>query len=367
MDITSRRRFLTFGAAMAATMAAGTWSSLGSANGASAQQLLRIGVAYISPPAEVGWTRQHSLAVEAIRAEFGDRVEIVAVDNVFEPQHAELVFRDLAANGFHLIFGTSFVHGQPMQTVAAEFPAVAFENCAPGITLENLGTFEARYYEGAFVAGVAAGRMTQTGRIGFISPFPVPDFVAAANAFLLGARSVNAEAVCEAVFLQSWFSPEEERAAVARLIEQDCDVICPMTDSAAGVLAAEELGAWTIGYASDMVMFAPERHLTAFTLDWSSVYLSAARAVVAGDWKAEARWQGFAEGVVAMAPYSDAMPEEVQSELAKVEADVASGALHPFGGEIRDRQGDVRVAAGSVLADAGIRAMDWYVEGMIGD
>jgi basic membrane protein A and related proteins len=243
---------------------------------------------------------------------------------------------------------------------------VAFEHASGVASLENLGTFEARYYEGGYVAGVAAGHMTQSGKVGFIASFPLPDFVSTANALVLGARRVRPDATCEAVFLESWFDLEKEAETANALVAQGCDVICSMTGTAAGVQAAGERGAWSIGYASDMTGFAAERQLSAIVLDWTSVYVEAAQAVVAGDWQPQQRWSGLATGVITMAPYNAAIPDEVRADLEQTEADIASGALHPFAGEFRDQQGDPRVAAGEVLAEADIRAMNWFVEGMIG-
>jgi basic membrane protein A and related proteins len=366
MRTSSRRQFLKYGGATGAALITGLQSDLARSNSVLAQQLLKVGVVYVAPVADIGWTKQHSLAVEALQAEFGDRIQISAVDNVFDPQHAEQVFRELAENGHHLIFGTSFVHGAAMHSVAPHFPNVAFEHASGIASLENLGIFEARYYEGGYVAGVAAGHMTQSGKVGFIASFPLPDFVSTANALVLGARRVRPEATCEAVFLESWFDLEKEAETANALLSQGCDVICSMTGTAAGVYTAGEGGAWSIGYASEMAGYAAGRQLTAIMLDWSSVYLEAAQAVVAGDWQPRQRWSGLATGVVTMAPYNTAIPDEVRAELKQTEADIASGALHPFAGELRDQQGDLRVAAGEVLAEADIRAMNWFVEGMIG-
>ena len=92
--------------------------------------------------------------------------------------------------------------------------------------MPNLGTFEAKYYEGTFVAGVAAGKTTKSNKIGFIGGFPIPDIVGPANALLLGAQSVNPAATCTVVFLNSWFDPAKEKEAATTLISQGCDVIC---------------------------------------------------------------------------------------------------------------------------------------------
>lgn len=360
--MTTRREFLKYSGALGAAAGSGLWSGL-----AAAQEKLKIGVVYVSPVSEIGWTKQHSLGVEAIKAELGDKVEITVIDNIFMPQDAERVFRELAASGNKLIFGTSFSHGTPLQKVAPRFPEVAFEHCSGIVHLANLGIFEAKYYEGTFVAGAAAGHMTKTGKIGFIGGFPIPDIVGPANALLLGAQSVKPEVTCHALFLNSWFDPGKEKEAANTLVSQGCDVICSMTDTATGVQVAGENGVWSIGYASDMSKFAGGKQLTAFVLDWSSDYVRAAKNVAAGTWKPEVHWDGLAAGVVKMAPYNEQIPAEVQAKLKQLEADIGSGKVHPYAGELKDQSGAVRVPAGQVLSDSDIRGMNWFVAGMVGN
>jgi simple sugar transport system substrate-binding protein len=353
----SRRDFLTYSAAGAA---------LATGRIARADDVLKVGVALVSPAAEVGWTKQHTLGVAAIKAALGDKVEINVIDNVFQPQDAERVFRGFAATGHKLVYGTSFSHGAPIARVAPQFPSVAFDSCAGSKILANLGAFEGRYYEGAFIAGVAAGKMSKTGKLGFVGGFPIPDIVGPGNAILLGAQSVRPEATCNIIFLNSWADPGKEKEASLALISQGCDVICSMTDSPAAVQTAEQNGVFSTGYASDMSKFAPTRQLTAFTVDWSSIYTQDAMDVVAGSWKPQNRWQGLKEGVIKMAPYAAIVPDDVRALLAKTQADIISGAVQPYGGEIKDQAATVRVPKGGVLSDADVRGMNWLTAGMIG-
>jgi simple sugar transport system substrate-binding protein len=362
MTNTTRRDVLKYGGAFGAALATGTVARTALA----ADEPLKIGVAYVSPVAEIGWTKQHSLAVEAVQQKFGDRVKFTILDNIFNPQDAERVFRKFAVDGNKLIFGTSFSHGTPLQKVAPRFPKTAFAHCSGIVHLANLGTFEAKYYEGTFVAGAAGGYMSKAGKIGFIGGFPVPDIVGPANALLLGAQSVNPNATCNAIFLNSWYDPGKEKEAAATLVSQGCDVICSMTDTPTGVQVAGEKGAWSIGYASDMSKFGSGKHLTAFTLDWSSDYIDNTQAVLDGTWKPTVRWDGLGAGVVKMSPYNDQIPADTRAKLKQLEADIASGKVHPYAGELKDQGGKVRVQKGSVLSDPDILSMNWFVAGMIG-
>jgi simple sugar transport system substrate-binding protein len=331
-----------------------------------ADEPLKIGVALVSPPGEVGWERQHADGIAAIRKAMGDKVSLSIVDTVLQPQDAERVFRGFASSGHKLVFGTSFSHGVPMAKVARQFPAVAFDNCS-GMTLgANLGAFEARYYEGTYAAGIAAAKISKSGKLGFVGGFPIPDIVGPANAFLLGAQSVRPDATCGIIFVNSWADLGKEKDAARALIAQGCDVLCAHTDSPAVAQTAEQAGVWVVGYASDLHGFAPTRQITSVMLDWSSVYVAEAQAVAAGTWKPQSRWDGLKAGVVKLAPVADTVPAEVKAALAKAADDVASGRVLPYQGEIKDQSGKVRAAKGTALTDEDVRDMDWLVAGMQG-
>ena len=362
MDQPSRRDFLK-------VSGAGTFLALSGAcvrARAAALSTLKVGVALVSPAAELGWTKQHTLAAAAIKTALGDKVEINVIDNVFQPQDAERVFRQFASTGHQLVFGTSFSHTVPMARAALQFPSVAFDCCSGVKTLANLGGFEARYHEGAYIAGIAAARTTKTGKLGFIGGYPVPDIVGPANAFLLGAQTVRPTITCSIIFMNSWEDPGKEKDATLALAAQGCDVLSAMSDSPVAAQTAEQKGIWSIGYASDVRKYAPTRLLTSMILDWSGIYVQDARDVLAGVWKPQARWYGMKEGVVKLTPYVDSMSADTRALLLKSEAALRAGTLQPFAGEIRDQSGTVRVRAGTVLAENDVRSINWLVAGMQG-
>ena len=364
----SRRDLLRWAGAGSAL----AWSGVGfqagpaaAATGAGAATL-KVGVALVSPAAELGWTKQHTLGADAIKTALGDNVEINIIDNVFQPQDAERVFRSFAASGHQLVFGTSFSHTVPIARAASQFPAVAFDCCSGVKILSNLGGFEARYHEGSYIAGIAAAQTSKTGKLGFVGGYPVPDIVGPANAFLLGAQSVRPSTTCSIIFMNSWEDPGKEKEATLALIAQGCDVVAAMVDSPVAAQTAEGKGIWSIGYASDVRKYAPTRLLTSMVLDWSSIYVQDARDVQAGAWKPQARWYGLKEGVVKLTPYLESIGAENRTLLAKSEAGIKAGTLQPFAGEIKDQTGNVRVRAGTTLAEQDVRSINWLVAGMQG-
>ncbi len=168
---------------------------------------LKVGFVYVAPLTEAGWVRQHDEGRQAVQAALGSRVKTSFVENVPEGPDAERVIRDLASTGHKLIFTPSFGYMEPTLKVAKDFPDVKFESITGYKTAANVAAANARYYEGRYLAGIAAGRMTKTNQAGYVAGFPIPEVLQGINAFTLGMRSVNPQAQVKVIWLNTWFDP----------------------------------------------------------------------------------------------------------------------------------------------------------------
>ena len=226
----------------------------------------------------------------------------------------------------------------------------------------------ARYYEGRYLSGVAAGRMTKTNIAGYVAGFPIPEVLQGINAFTLGMRSVNPKAQVKVVWLDEWFNPPRERDAAMSLFDQGVDVISLHTGSTAVVAAAQERGKMAIGYHSDMSKIAPDAQIVAVQHLWGDYYTQRARAVLDGTWKSGNLWGGVKEGMIRVGNFGPKVPKPVRDEVLARQKDIAEGKLQPFRAvaDIKDNEGKVRVGAGKALTDAEILQMNWLVEGVQG-
>jgi len=333
---------------------------------AGAADPLKIGFVYVSPIGDAGWTYQHDLARKQLEATLGDKVKTSFVESVPEGADAERVIRQFATSGHKLIFTTSFGYMNPTVKVAKQFPDVIFEHATGYKRADNLATYVARFYEGRYLTGVVAGKMTKSNVIGYVAAFPIPEVVRGINAFTMGLRSVNPSAEVRVIWTSSWYDPGKEREAAEALIAQGADVITQHTDSTAPVQTAEERGVYAIGYHSDMSKYGPKAHLTASTHHWGDYYVKVAEDVLAGRWKTHQVWGGIKEGMVKLAPFGAAVPEEVRAVVREREAAIAAGTLHPFQGPVSDQDGKVRVPKGTTMSDKDMLVFDWYVEGVVG-
>jgi basic membrane protein A len=327
---------------------------------------LKVGFVYVAPITEAGWVRQHEEGRKAVQAALGDRVKTSFVENVAEGPDAERVIRELAAGGHKLIFTPSFGYMEPTLKVAKEFPGVKFESITGYKMADNVATANARYYEGRYLAGIAAGRMTRSKVAGYVAGFPIPEVLQGINAFTLGMRSVNPQAQVKVVWLNAWFDPPKERDAAMALFNQDVDVIAFHTGSTAVMTAAQERGKLAIGYHSDMGKAGPDAQLVAVTHLWGDYYKQRAQAVLDGQWKSGNVWGGIKEGMIRVGHFGPKVPKEVQQEVLARQKDIASGKLKPFAGPISDNEGKAIVAKGQALTDAQILEMSWLAEGVQG-
>jgi len=329
---------------------------------------LKIGFVYVTPITEAGWVRQHEEGRQAVETALRGRVKTTYVENVPEGADAERVIRDLARQGNKLIFTPSFGYMEPTLKVARDFPDVKFESITGYRTAPNVATANARYYEGRYLAGIAAGRMSKTHVAGYVAGFPIPEVLQGINAFTLGMRSVDPKAQVKVVWLDTWFDPPKERDAAMTLFNQDADVIAFHTGSSAVMAAAQERGKLAVAYHSDMRKVAPDAQILAVTHQWGGYYTRRAKAVLDGTWKSGNEWGGVREGMIRVGDFGPKVPKTVRDEVMAGQHDIATGRLQPFhaAADVRDNEGRIVIAKGRSLSDDQILKMNWLAEGVQG-
>ena len=332
----------------------------------AAGEPVKAGFVYVSPITEAGWTKQHDEGRKAVEAALGAGVKTTFVENVPEGADAERVIRDLARQGNQIIFTPSFGYMEPTLKVAKEFPEVKFESITGYKTVDNVAAANARYYEGRYLAGIAAGRMTQTGVAGYVAGFPIPEVLQGINAFTLGMRSVNPKAQVKVVWLNAWFDPPKERDAAMALFNQNVDVIAFHTGSTAVMTAAQERGKLAVAYHSDMRKVAPDAQIVAVTHQWGDYYTRRIQAAANGTWTSGKVWGGVKEGMIRVGDFGSKVPKAVQQEVLARQKDIASGRLKPFSGPIVDNEGREVVPKGQAMTDEQILTMNFLVSGVQG-
>jgi basic membrane protein A len=338
---------------------------LGSLGGsAEAADKLKVGFIYLGPIGDLGWTYQHELARQALVKEFGDKIETTYLENVPEGPDAERAIEQLVRAGNKLIFTTSFGYMDPTLKVAKKYPNVHFEHATGFKKDKNMSIYNGRFYEGRYIQGVIAGKMSKAGVLGYIASFPIPEVIMGINATMLGAQTVNPNIKVKIIWVNTWFDPPKEADAAKALVDQGADIIMQHTDSPAAMKVAAERGKLAFGQDSEMIKFGPQTQLTSIIDNWAPYYIARVKAELDGTWKEEDTWGGLKSQMVVMAPFTN-MPDDVKKLAEDTKAAIIDGKLLPFKCPVVDQDGKtVECKGGDHLDDGQILSMNFYVKGV---
>jgi basic membrane protein A and related proteins len=328
---------------------------------------LKIAFAYVGPVGDGGWTFAHDNGRKALEAEFGDKISTSFVENVPESADAERVIREMATSGNKLIFGTTFGYMETMLKLAPEFPDVKFEHATGYKQADNMRTYDSRTYEGAYMAGVIAGKMTKTNTLGVVASIPIPEVIRNINSFTLGAQSINPKIKTKVVWVNGWFDPPKETEAATSLINGGADVLFQNTDSPAVLKTAEAKGKRAFGWDSDMTAYGPKAHLASAVINWGPYYIKATKEALDGTWKGgTGSWMGVKDGAIDIVSIAEDVPAETKAKIDEIKAGLKDGSFVIWKGPLKDNAGKELLKAGEDADDKFLSGVNFYVKGVEG-
>ncbi len=294
-----------------------------------AQTPLRVAGIY-TVPVEQQWVSRIHLAAEAAVAR-GD-ITYTFSENVSNTDYAR-VMREYAEQGIQLIVGEVFGVEDEAREVAAEYPNVAFlmgSSFLHDPALPNFAVFDNYIQDAAYLTGLVAGAMTQTGNIGMVGGFPIPEVNRLMNAFMAGVREVRSDARFQVAFIGSWFDPPRAKETAFGMIEAGADV---MYAERFGVSdAAMERGVLAIGNVIDTQASYPDTVVVSALWHFEPTMDAAIAAVRAGTFTADnyGLYSYMINGGCSISPYGTfegRVPEAIKALVAEREAAIRAGTF----------------------------------------
>ncbi len=328
------------------------------------KETIKVGFVYIGTHNDEGYTQAHDQGRVALDA-MG--IKTAYIEQVPENADCEKAIRDLIDQGCNVIYTNSFGYMDWTLKVAAEFPKVYFGHCSGYKRADNVSTYFGKVYQARYLAGIVAGMKTKANKIGYVAAMPIPEVIRGINAFTVGARSVNPKATVEVIWTNTWFDPAVEKQAALELLNKGCDVMAQHQDTTATQIAAQEKGAFAIGYNSSTPNAAPAAYLTAPLFNWATFYVEDVQKILDGTWTSRAYWEGLDKNMVTLDAITANAASGTAEAVEAAKAKIISGELQPFAGPLADQSGTVKVAAGAAMTDDEIWNMGWFVEGVIGN
>lgn len=354
-------------------------SSTGSASGepadgaAPGEGATTVGVIAVGPKDDFGYNQAVAQGVDAIEEAFPD-VEVLEAYNIPEDDTAATTMESMVAQGATVIFATSYGHLDAAEQVAAAHPDVVVVH--QGGLLDpvpaNMGTYFGTVYEPVYLAGIAAGAATETGKLGYVYAIPIPQTLANINAFTLGAQSVRPDVEVIAVSTTSWCDPGTQADRIAALLSKDVDVVTQHQDCTKTIIeAAEAAGISTVGYHADASELAPNGWLTGSEWSWGPLYTDIVQTAIDGDFTGSEYNANFrattasGENPFVSSPFGPSVSDETKALIAAAQAELETG-WSPFTGPITAQDGTVVVAEGETPSVETIEQMDYFVQGVTG-
>jgi basic membrane protein A and related proteins len=365
----TKKRF-AFAAVLSLAAVALVVAVLGSSASAPAapQATLVVGGIHVGSVKDAGYNQaQHDGLMYMKKHVAG--VKVIEASNVPEGPQVETVMQNMIGQGAELIFPQSFGYQDFALNVAAKNPSVAFEHPAGYKYAPNFGTYWAASSPINYALGAAAAKMSKTGKIGFVGSIPIPTIIATADAFHLGARTVNPKIKTVVIFTGSWSDPAKEAAAVNTMANQHVDVVAGLVDSPVTyVKTAESRHIWAIGYHSKAAQrYAPKYWLSGVDFNWGPMFVQMARGVMSDTWKARSWIAPVKMGIAKPAPFGPRVSAAAKARALKIVRDFATGKqTSPFKGPVYDQSGKLRVQKGVQPPASFEQNIDWFVKGMIG-
>lgn len=330
---------------------------------------LKVGFIFIGTTGDAGYSFAHDLGRLYAENKLKDKgVTTVKVESIPETAEVEKAMKNLIDQGCKAIFATSFGYMEFVNNVAKENPNVKFFHCSGYMSNEtNFVNYFGKIEQARYLTGIAAGLKTKTNKIGYAAAMPIPEVIRGIDAFTLGVRSVNPDAVVNVKWTGTWNDAQIEKQAATALLDEGNDVIAQHQDTTAPQIAAEEKGVFAIGYNSDSSKAAPKAYLTAAIWNWGVYYVDQIEKIQAGTWKAENYMGTMKDGLIDIAPLTDNVAPGTKEKIEAAKAKILDGSLDVFAGPIKDQTGAVKIAEGATMTDKEQSECKWFVEGVNGE
>ncbi|QQA42164.1 BMP family ABC transporter substrate-binding protein [Pelagovum pacificum] len=330
---------------------------------AFAQEALSLALVTPSPTADVGWSHELVAGSEAAAEAVGGELQLL--ENIMEGPDADRIMQRAVADGAGFVILGSFGYMNGGLQLARRYPDVSILHASGYQTAENFSPFAAKYWEGTYLMGMAAAAVSETGKIGSVSAFAIPELITSLNAFILGAQAINPDVELSVIWTNSWFDPASEREAAQALISQGCDVLFSNAQDTPSVISvAEEEGVYAFNLNSSMKSYAETKYLGVVGTDWAPFFTAQAQAHLDGTFEGANYYLGIEDDTVFVADWSPDIPEDVMAQIEETLASITDGSFSPFAGPLTDQSGEERVAADVVMTDQELQSMDWHVAGV---
>ena len=201
-----------------------------------------------------------------------DLISLKVVEGVYDVADIDPTLRDYADAGYNVVIGHGYQFSEPVNTVAAQYPEVAFLlGCGVGYQ-PNSQIYDVQLEAGGYLMGVVAALATQSDKVGVIGGGEGSEITRGHEGFKAGAKFVNPDIEIQEVYTGDWNDTTGAYEAAIGMYDAGVDVIWHSGDGIGlGVVqAAEEKDMYVLGNVEDQLTLAPKNVLSGLQYEWGN-------------------------------------------------------------------------------------------------
>ena len=293
----------------------------------SAQEPFRVAILLPGLISDAGWNAGGYYGAEYLN-ENVENVEATYIENITTAV-AEATLRDYADQGYDMIVGYSFDFGDYIMKVAPDYPDTQFIWSQGYMQLDNLSTMAPQLQETAYLCGMIAAGMSETGVIGYIGGMDTMPMIAALEGYKEGARAYDPDIEIKHAFAGTWSDTELGKQTAVAMFEQGVDVLMGRGDGIAlGCFqACIENGVYCFGDVSDQNELAPELLLTSTGWNVGRSLELVIDDIRAGTFEGKEYSGGMALGVCDITDFHGLVPDDLAAVVNEAREQIKSGEL----------------------------------------
>lgn len=280
------------------------------------------------------------------------------IENVLVSQF-EQATAALVENGCNVIVSTDVRFANAVYDEAQANKKVQFVSFGGTKALGNLACFQGEMYKTSYVCGLAAAYNSDSNILGVVADPSVLSVYSVIDGFALGAKELTKDRTDVRVNWAWGNKDSETKEAVDNLISQGCDVIFAATYSRYAVEYCELKGVKVIGMAYNMPELAPEKYITGCFSNLNIFLLDVLRSFRYDTDPVGVYRGGIKEGAVRVVEVSEKAKEGTKDITDKLYEVCLENKALVFSGEIKDSNGEIRVAKGKTLDQEQICSINW--------
>lgn len=336
------------------------------------KKMLKVAFAYAKDIRKSSWTYSHEMGRSHVEKVFKDYISTSFEYNIPEDNTAYEYLKRFAEDGNDVVFATSPLFINAALKAAIEYPEVKFLNCSETHSFKMVSTYFGRIYEPRFLAGLAAGAVSDTGIAGYVATYPLPEVINGINSFALGVKMANPHARVKVEWTNQWDNSEAAREAGSRLISAGADIVSHH-DTLSNREVTREYGVYSVVCGVESKNCVPGRYIAAPVWNWGVFYEKILRGILNNPRKNIADlfgsghkivnfWWGMDSGIVDFFYSARLVPRETCKLIDLLKSSIIAGTYHPFTGPVYDSNGKMRIKPGETATHDDIITMNWLVD-----